>query len=140
MNHLVFSSQDENKTKDKKGELIFITVHATWLHIIQELVWTSFSSLWGSILYNTFLSSFFSFSHVVINCFRLMGKYLEKDSPFNKTVTTTIIVWNCVLNRKLLLVLRTLILTYFRAGLKSDESMCLVCVLSDIVEWNACFT
>jgi len=40
-----FSSQDENKTKDKKGELIFVVVHAAWLQIIQELVWTFLSSL-----------------------------------------------------------------------------------------------
>ena len=117
LNHHVFSSQDENKAKDKKGELNFITVHATWLHIIQGLVWTFFSSLQGSVLYEALLSSFFSVNRVVINFFRLIGKYFEKDSPFDKTVTTTI-VRNYLLHHKLLFVLRTLILTYFRAGLK----------------------
>lgn len=84
LNLSAFSSQEDNKTKDKKGELIVVTVHATWLQIIQELVWTFFSSLRGSILYKACLISFFSFSHVVINCFRLIGKYLEIDSPFHK--------------------------------------------------------
>jgi len=49
-----FSSQDENKAKDKKGKLIFVAVHATWLQIIQELVWTFLSSLQGSILHTAF--------------------------------------------------------------------------------------
>ena len=45
----------------------------------------------GSVLYEALLSSFFSVNRVVINFFRLIGKYFEKDSPFDKTVTTTIV-------------------------------------------------